>query len=111
VHELGIGRHWRRWHSANVPNRLSRVASAHPGFTPGYLPNTGPTGHALGRSPLLKLLIRVVMVKPGEGESVFNSCPNSAAALPPKWLIVPGMEFPPSCHVHVPSRIVLVKNG
>jgi hypothetical protein len=68
----------------------------------------------LRRSPLLKSSNRFLMVgpvAPGDGKSTLNSRPNSALALPPKWLIVPGMEFPPSCHVHVPSRIVLVKNG
>jgi len=59
-------------------------------------------------SPLLNWL---TVVDPGAGYTVFRIGPYSVFEVPPKLLIVPGMNGPPSCQVHVPLLFVVVKIG
>ena len=61
--------------------------------------------------PLLKSLICLTVLNPGTGKTNFSSEPNSAVELPPKSLIVPGRNLPPSCHRQAPFRFVVEKNG
>jgi len=57
--------------------------------------------------PLLKLSNSSTVVKPASGKTVFRSGPYSLVELPPKLLMVPGMNLPPSCHAHVPWELLV----
>jgi hypothetical protein len=59
-------------------------------------------------SPLLKLLMNVVVGNPASAYTVLDSDPYSVVELPPKCRSVPGMKFPPSCHVHPLRKSIAV---
>jgi hypothetical protein len=68
-------------------------------------------GHGFDRFPLLKSTNTFDVVNPGSGNRTFRSGPNSVVELPPKLLMVPGRNLPPSCHVQLPCRKVVEKSG
>jgi hypothetical protein len=64
----------------------------------------------LALSPLLKLLNRVTVLKCFVGYTVESSGPYSVAEFPPN-VLVPGMNGPPCCQMHVPLSFPVVKIG